>query len=99
MKFDNTESRFNKITCFTDSDGDVRLFPCDGATSAEVIAEFARHGYKVSELALEHNYNAWKHDFKSAFVENVVEVFTPCGCNPLSFTASKATEQSRTYIA
>ena len=76
----------------------VRIFPTGDTTKADVIAEFAKHGYEISEEALEHNYKAWSWDCKSAYVENGVELFTPCGCNPLSFTAFKARPESHTYI-
>lgn len=91
------KSRNQEMRVISNSDS-VRIFPTGKNSINEIIAEFAKHGYKVSEKALWHNYRAWDMDYKSAFVENGVELFTPCGCNPLSFTALKAREDSYTYI-
>ena len=53
--------------------------------------EFAEHGFDVTEEAIMHNYNAWIADLKSGYRddENNYHLFTPCGCNPLSFRASE----------
>ena len=53
-----------------------------------LIAEFAAHGLKVSRRALEHNFFSWVYDFKSGYRCKRCYLFTPCGCNPLSFTAT-----------
>ena len=55
----------------------------------QIIQEFAGKGLKVSLKAIEHNYDAWSQDLKSGFKDegNGTFLFTPCGCNPLSFTA------------
>lgn len=55
-----------------------------------VLKEFREHGFNVTEKALMHNYRAWRNDLKSGFrdEENGYHLFTPCGCNPLSFRAS-----------
>lgn len=66
---------------------------------------FAKDGFKVSEEAIEHNFYAWKCDMKSGYrdEENGYFLFTPCGCNPLSFRVSslhKACEDwQQTYAA
>jgi hypothetical protein len=53
----------------------------------------------VSIEALTHNFNAWEHDYKSNFVdtENRINVFSPCGCNPLKFRLSEIREYDHTY--
>ena len=57
----------------------------------EIIKEFKEHGFNVTEKALRHTYDAWRDDFKSGYadVENGYHLFTPCGCNPLSFMVSE----------
>lgn len=49
---------------------------------------FQQFGYNVSREAIIHNYNAWKQDCKSGYLdkENGYHLFSPCGCNPLRFT-------------
>ncbi len=54
----------------------------------EVVAEFAEHGFHVTLDAVMHNYAAWKADFKSGYRGEDFHLFTPCGCNPLSFRAT-----------
>ena len=68
----------------------------------KVAEAFKRHGFDVTEAALEHNYSAWMADFKSGYLdkENGYFLWTPCGCNPLSFYAEKLNgkEYQQTYI-
>lgn len=54
---------------------------------AELQKEFKEHGFNVTKEAILHNYNAWLADHKSGYrdQENGYHLFTPCGCNPLSF--------------
>ena len=56
----------------------------------DIIKEFREHGFKVTREALCHNYNCWLADLKSGFRDekNGYHLFTPCGCNPLSFRAT-----------
>jgi len=56
----------------------------------KIIAEFREHGFNVTVEALRHNYSAWLGDLKSGYRDekNGYFLFTPCGCNPLSFRAS-----------
>ena len=56
----------------------------------KMIQEFKEHGLNVTREAIEHNYQAWKYDNKSGYRDenNGYHLFTPCGCNPMSFTAS-----------
>lgn len=69
---------------------------------AKVLAEFREHGFDVTEEALLYCYEAWKHDFKSGFRDEAhgYHLFTPCGCNPLTFRASsleKGLDWQKTY--
>ena len=56
----------------------------------EIIDYFAEHGFNVTKEALQHNIDAWSSDFKSGYRddENGYHLFTPCGCNKLSFRAT-----------
>lgn len=53
--------------------------------------EFYKHGFDVTLEAIAHNYEAWCRDLKSGYLdeENRYHLFTPCGCNMLSFRASE----------
>lgn len=53
--------------------------------------EFYKHGFDVTLEAIAHNYEAWCRDLKSGYLdeENSYYLFTPCGCNMLSFRASE----------
>lgn len=69
----------------------------------DIIKEFEENGFIVSKKAIIHNYNAWKQDYKSGYKGKKVFLFTPCGCNRLSFTAYKISKYGKswqtTYIA
>lgn len=60
-------------------------------------------GITVSPEAIEHNFNAWVRDLKSGYRDeaNGLHVFTPCGCNDLSFSCSElhptAEDYQKTY--
>lgn len=70
----------------------------------KVRKEFSRHGFEVSDRALFHNYKAWQLDFKSGCRDDGrgYHIFTPCGCNPLSFRLTALSEEMKdwqqTYI-
>lgn len=52
--------------------------------------EFRKNGFPVTDEALLHNFTCWKGDLKSGYRDeaNGYHLFTPCGCNPLSFHAT-----------
>jgi hypothetical protein len=56
----------------------------------DIKKEFAENGFNVTIHALKHNYMAWLCDMKSGYrdFKRNYHLFTPCGCNPLSFRAS-----------
>jgi hypothetical protein len=64
---------------------------------------FEERGYKVSIKAIKHNFNAWLADAKSGYRDNKngYHLFTPCGCNALSFHLTTlhpaAKEWQKTY--
>lgn len=68
-----------------------------------IISEFAAHGFSVSKAAIMHNYKAWNADMKSGYRCRNCHLFTPCGCNDLSFTATELRETRSkaqiTYVA
>lgn len=59
------------------------------------IEKFSENGFNVTEEAIRHNFNAWVLDMKSGYRDekNNYHLFTPCGCNPLSFSATTLHEQ------
>lgn len=56
----------------------------------KIIAEFKANGFNVTKDAILHNFESWKYDAKSGYrdEENGYHLFSPCGCNPLSFRAT-----------
>ena len=62
----------------------------------KTIEEFKSHGFNVTREALMHNYHAWRDDYKSGYRDekNGYHLFTPCGCNPLSFRASELSAET-----
>ena len=69
--------------------------PFTGRVIREIIGEFAQNGFPVTWEALVHNFCAWYSDRKSGFRDekNGYFLFSPCGCNPLSFTATTLCEE------
>lgn len=55
-----------------------------------IIKKFKKNGFNITREAIEHNYLAWRSDMKSGYRDEVnnYHLFSPCGCNPLSFRAS-----------
>lgn len=55
-----------------------------------IINKFKKQGFNVTEKAILHNFLAWRCDRKSGYrdEENGYHLFSPCGCNPLSFRVS-----------
>ena len=53
-----------------------------------VVQEFKEHGFNVTMDAVMHNFAAWNADYKSGYRGEDFHLFTPCGCNPLSFRAT-----------
>ena len=68
-----------------------------------MMADFKANGFNVTKEALQHNYDAWKRDYKSGYCdkENGYFLYSACGCNPLYFFAETLTgaDWQKTYIA
>lgn len=67
-----------------------------------VIAFAKEKGFNIEREALVHNVENWKMDYKSGYRGKECHVFTPCGCNPLSFCVTKLDERAdwqKTYYA
>ena len=68
-----------------------------------IIQDFKDNGFNVTKEAILHNYDAWLHDQKSGYRDenNNYHLFSPCGCNPLSFRATtlheKCSDWQHTY--
>ena len=61
----------------------------------KIIAEFKKNGFNLTKEAILHNYDAWRYDMKSGYRDEVnnYHLFSPCGCNPLSFRATTLHEK------
>lgn len=87
-----------KISCIEKS-FDIDFNENDKRSIDEVIQytikKFKENGFNVTEEAIRHNFNAWVLDMKSGYRdnENGYHLFSPCGCNPLSFRATTLHEQ------
>lgn len=55
-----------------------------------IINKFKKNGFNVTREAILHNFSCWLGDLKSGYrdEENGYFLFSPCGCNPLSFRAT-----------
>lgn len=64
--------------------------PLTGKWIRKFIQEFKEHGFNVTRDAIIHNFSCWMGDLKSGYRDekNGYHLFTPCGCNPLSFRVS-----------
>ncbi|MGN1217205.1 MAG: hypothetical protein ACI4TD_04430 [Phocaeicola sp.] len=68
-----------------------------------VLDFFKKQGYNVTREAVEHNFRAYLSDMKSGYRDdkNGYHLFTPCGCNPLSFRLTtlypSCTDWQKTY--
>ena len=68
----------------------------------EIVKAFGDKGWKITEDAVMHNSIAWISDMKSGYRGRDFFLFTPCGCNPLSFKASRLCKEfdwQKTYVA
>lgn len=63
----------------------------------DIQQEFKANGFNVSMEALKHNYLAWQSDYKSGYRGRGYHLFSPCGCNPLSFRVSTLHKKCRDW--
>lgn len=69
----------------------------------DILREFKENGFNITKEAILHNYDAWLCDEKSGYRDEVnnYHLFSPCGCNPLSFRATtlheKCSDWQHTY--
>lgn len=56
----------------------------------EIQKEFKEHGFNVSEHAIKTQFTNWQSGYKSGYRDeaNGYHLFTPCGLNPFSLTAT-----------
>ena len=61
----------------------------------KIKKEFKEHGFKVSTDAIMHNFETWNSGFKCGYRDdaNGYHLFTPCGGNPFSLTATSLDEK------
>jgi hypothetical protein len=64
-----------------------------------LIKKFKKNGFNITRDAIMHNYKAWCYDMKSGYRDEVnnYHLFSPCGCNPLSFRASTLHEKCKDW--
>lgn len=95
----------------TDPDGVSVRYDWDDIKDSDVnmiiaiaLDAFHKRGYNVTDDALKHNLTAWRKDLRGGYRDdaNGYFLFSPCGCNPLSFNATKLVEglywQEKTYM-
>ena len=74
-------------TTFLKDKKQVFVITPEGDYDANKCMQLAKeNGYDVPSEAFEHNKSAHASDLKSNYFINGINVFTPCDCNPLSFT-------------
>lgn len=79
------------VYCYDEYDIDLgrprRLTRKDVDTMCD---EFRENGFDVTPEAIMHNFSAWQGDLKSGYRDekNGYHLFSPCGCNDLSFRAT-----------
>ena len=64
-----------------------------------ILDLFHEAGWQVTERAIVHNFEAWQHNLRSGYRDdrNGYFLFSPYGCNPLRFNASKIERFDTTY--
>lgn len=64
-----------------------------------IIKKFKKNGFNITKDAIMHNYDAWCYDMKSGYRDEVnnYHLFSPCGCNPLSFRATTLHEKCKDW--
>lgn len=84
---ENTYDYYTNKNLLTDEDVD------------SIIQEFKEHGFNITKHAILYNYSAWLVDEKSGYrdEENNYHLFSPCGCNPLSFRATTLHEKCKDW--
>ncbi len=71
---------------------------CDKMPDIQSLVSIAReNGYDLPSQSFIHCFESWALDLKSNYHHNGINVFTPCGCNPLRFTIYKG--DGKTYFA
>ena len=87
----NAQKLGHNVYCYEEYRIDLGENPKMGDKQiAKIIAEFEEAGFKVTKKAILHNFYAWSQDHKSGYLDkaNGYHLFTPCGCNPFSLTAT-----------
>lgn len=87
----NAQKLGHEVYCYDEYNINLGNNPSMGDKDIDaIIAEFEEAGFKVTKAAILHNYYAWTADCKSGYRDNAngYHLFTPCGCNPFSLTAT-----------
>ena len=65
--------------------------------SLNLVDLFNDYGFKVTNEMIYHNTTAWVGDYKSGYRGVSCHLFTPCGCNILSFLANKLSKANKSW--
>ena len=87
----NAQKLGHEVYCYDEYNINLGNNPAMGDKDIDaIIAEFEEAGFKVTKAAIMHNYYAWSADRKSGYRDekNGYHLFTPCGCNPFSLSAT-----------
>lgn len=71
------------------TDADVLVAEIEFVSGPKEAAEIAQKiGLDLPEEAFAENFDSWKNDYKSGHIYGDFHIFSPCGCNHLSFYVS-----------
>ena len=69
----------------------------DYLDALNLVNLFNDYGFKITNEMIYHNTTAWLRDYKSGYRGVNCHLFTPCGCNTLSFSASKLSNSNKSW--
>lgn len=69
----------------------------DYLDSLGLVKLFKEYGFKITKEMIYHNATAWVGDYKSGYRGVSCHLFTACGCNPLSFTATRLKAKDKSW--
>ena len=90
----------HEVHCYDEYNIDCGYKPNFGEIVAKYVAyHFKKQGFNVTVEALMHNYHAWLNDMKSGYRDekNGYHLFSPCGHNSLSFSATTLHELCKNW--
>ncbi len=84
------EEKAKEVFCYDKCDRNFGWEPLSEDKVMNLVRDFHKNGFNVTARAIYHNMSAWCADMKSGYRDekNGYHLFTPCGCNQLSFRAT-----------